>query len=252
VARTPPGRVRAAGPSPPSGAKSRPPLTGSPVLSPQIVIAEDNLLVREGIKALLEISEDIDVVGVCESYESLLESVDTLRPDVVLTDIRMPPSSTDEGIRAANEIRTRYPETGVVVLSQHDEPDYALALFDGGTARRAYLLKDRVSEKDQLLSAIQEVARGGSSIDPKVVEALVEQRSRFEDSPLANLGEREKEVLSEMTQGKDNAAVATSLFLTVKTIEKYINSMFAKLGLSEERDVNRRVKAVLLYLSQHE
>ncbi|MDX6199085.1 MAG: hypothetical protein QOJ79_2236 [Actinomycetota bacterium] len=218
----------------------------------RLVIAEDNLLVREGIKALLEINDDVAVVGVCDSYDALLAAVASLRPEVVLTDIRMPPTGTDEGIRAAEAIGASDPQIGVVVLSQHDEPEYAVALFRSGTARRGYLLKDRVSERGQLIAAVREVARGGSMIDPKIVEALVLQRSRTNDSPLAELAERERAVLSEMAQGKDNAAIAASLFVTVKTVEKYISSIFVKLGLAEERDVNRRVKAVLLYLSERD
>jgi DNA-binding NarL/FixJ family response regulator len=161
----------------------------------------------------------------------------------------MPPTGTDEGVRAAKQLRQTNPEIGVVVLSQYVEPTYALELLDAGSERRAYLLKERVSDVDQLLRAIQEVARGGSVIDPKVVEALVTARSRRADSRLEHLTPREQEVLGEMAQGRNNAAVASTLGLSERAVEKHINSVFAKLGLSEEPDVNRRVKAVLLYLA---
>jgi DNA-binding NarL/FixJ family response regulator len=175
--------------------------------------------------------------------------VEAEQPDVVVTDIRMPPTGTDEGVRAAKQMREEHPEIGVVVLSQYVEPAYALELLDAGSERRAYLLKERVSDVDQLLRAIQEVARGGSVIDPKVVEALVTARSRRADSRLEYLTPREQEVLAEMAQGRNNAAVANALGLSERAVEKHINSVFSKLGLSEEPDVNRRVKAVLLYLS---
>jgi DNA-binding NarL/FixJ family response regulator len=161
----------------------------------------------------------------------------------------MPPTGTDEGVRAAAQLRVSHPGLGVVVLSQFVEPGYALELLDGGSARRAYLLKERISDVDQLVRAIREVAAGGSVIDPKVVEALVDARSRRADSPLQHLTPREREVLGEMAQGRNNAAVAAALGLSERAVEKHINSVFSKLGLSEEPDVHRRVKAVLLYLA---
>ncbi len=215
----------------------------------RVVVAEDNYLVREGLTRLLESQPDLAVAGACEDFDSLLAAVDEHAPDVVLTDIRMPPTGTDEGIRAANELRERHPAVGVVVLSQYVEPAYALALLEHGSEGRAYLLKERISDVDQLLHAIQEVARGGSVIDPKVVEALVAARSRRHDSPLEHLTPREREVLGAMAQGRNNAAVAASLGLSERAVEKHINSVFAKLALSEEPDVHRRVKAVLLYLA---
>ena len=215
----------------------------------RVVVAEDNYLVREAVVRLLSSSPEIEVVGACEDFDDLIGTVETEHPDVVVTDIRMPPTGTDEGVRAAKQLRQEHPEIGVVVLSQYVEPGYALELLDTGSERRAYLLKERVSDVDQLLRAIEEVARGGSVIDPKVVEALVTARSRRADSRLEYLTPREQEVLAEMAQGRNNAAVASALGLSERAVEKHINSVFSKLGLSEEPDVNRRVKAVLLYLA---
>jgi len=215
----------------------------------RVVVAEDNYLVREAVTRLLDAQDGIEVAGVAQDYDGLLAAVAEHTPDVVLTDIRMPPTGTDEGVRAAAALRTTHPDLGVVVLSQYVEPGYALELLDGGSARRAYLLKERVSDVDQLVRAIHEVAAGGSVIDPKVVEALVDARSRRADSPLDLLTPREREVLAEMAQGRNNASVAAALGLSERAVEKHINSVFSKLGLSEEPDVHRRVKAVLLYLA---
>jgi DNA-binding NarL/FixJ family response regulator len=191
----------------------------------------------------------IEVVATAADLDRLLSLVEDLEPDVVLTDIRMPPTGTDEGVRAAKQLRESHPLVGVVVLSQFVEPTYALELLESGSERRAYLLKERVSDVDQLARAIREVATGGSVIDPKVVEALVEARSRKRDSPLDRLTPREREVLAEMAQGRNNASVAAALGLSERAVEKHINSVFSKLDLSEEPDVHRRVKAVLLYLA---
>ncbi|MFI5046419.1 MAG: response regulator [Acidimicrobiia bacterium] len=218
-------------------------------MSIRVVVAEDNYLVREAVTRLLDAVDDLDVVGACDDYDSLLEAVETLDPDVVLTDIRMPPTGTDEGVRAAAVLRTSHPDLGVVVLSQYVEPQYALELFDRGSERRAYLLKERVSDADELARAVREVASGGSVIDPKVVEALVAARSQRADSPVRFLTPRELDVLGEMAQGRNNAAVAAALGLSERAVEKHINSVFSKLSLSEEPDVHRRVKAVLLYLA---
>jgi len=215
----------------------------------RIVLAEDNYLVREGVRTLVETEPDLEVVGVCEDYDSLLAAVEQQSPDVVVTDIRMPPTGTDEGIRAAEVLRESHPEMGVVVLSQYSEPAYALAFLNGGSKGRAYLLKERVSDIGQLAGAIREVAGGGSVIDPEVVDALVAARAKPADSPLHRLTAREGEILSEMAQGKNNAAVAASLVLSERAVEKHINSIFSKLALSQEPDVHRRVKAVLLFLS---
>jgi DNA-binding NarL/FixJ family response regulator len=219
-------------------------------MSIRVVLAEDNLLVREGVRRLLESQEEIDLVAVCDDLPSLLKAIDEDRPDVVITDIRMPPTNTDEGIQASERLRETDAEAGVVVLSQFADPEYALALLEKGSQGRAYLLKERVSELDQLIAAIHEVSRGGSVIDPKVVEALVAARSKAASSPLARLTPREREILAEMAQGKNNASIAAALFLTERAVEKHINSIFSKLALSEEKQVHRRVKAVLLFLSE--
>jgi DNA-binding NarL/FixJ family response regulator len=216
----------------------------------RVILAEDNYLVREGVKSLLESEPDLEVAAVCEDFDSLLSAVATHNPDVVLTDIRMPPTHSNEGIRAAEQLRSTNPQVGVIVLSQYSEPSYALALLEKGSEGRGYLLKERVSDVKQLLGAIREVARGGSVIDPKVVEALVAARSRRAESPLEALTPREREVLSEMAQGKNNAGIAESLVLTERAVEKHINSIFSKLELTEEKEIHRRVKAVLLFLAE--
>jgi DNA-binding NarL/FixJ family response regulator len=212
----------------------------------RLVIAEDNLLVREGVERLLELQPDIQVVVSCEDLGSLLAAVEAERPDVVVTDIRMPPDHGDEGIRAALQLRDTHPAVGVVVLSQYAEPAYALALLEGGSERRGYLLKDRVDDVDQLVGAIRAVAAGGSVIDPKVVETLVAAKSAIHDSPLDELTPRELETLHEMAQGRNNAAIAEALVVTERSVEKYVHAIFAKLGLTWEDNVHRRVKAVLL------
>lgn len=226
-----------------------PPAAYAASMGLSVVLAEDNLLVREGITRLLEASPEVDLVASCGDLDGLLEAVTRTAPAAVLTDIRMPPTGTDEGIRAAEILRETHPDVGVVVLSQHDEAEYALALLEKGSRGRAYLLKERVSDFDQVLSALHQVAAGGSVIDPKVVEALVASQARSEASPLALLTDREMEVLSEIAQGKTNAAIAAALFLTERGVEKHINSIFSKLGFSDEPDVHRRVKAVLLFLN---
>jgi len=227
-----------------------PPACILPFVPIRVVLAEDNYLVREGVKTLIESEPELELVAVCEDYDSLLAAIEKTQPEVVLTDIRMPPTGTDEGIRVAELLRETNPSIGVVVLSQYDEPAYALSLLEKGSGGRAYLLKERVSELDQLVAAIKEVARGGSVIDPKVVEALVAARSRSAQSPVGRLTPREREILSEMAQGKNNAGIAGALVLTERAVEKHINSIFSKLQLSEEKDVHRRVKAVLLFLSE--
>jgi DNA-binding NarL/FixJ family response regulator len=216
----------------------------------RIVLAEDNYLVREGVRRLLETQHDLEVAATCGDLDSLLEAVETTRPDVVLTDIRMPPGGGDEGIQAAERLRETRPETGVVVLSQFSDPEYALALLEHGSERRAYLLKERVNDLDQLVGAIREVAAGGSAIDAKVVDSLVAARSTEEESPLDELTPREHEVLAEMARAKNNAAIAASLVIAEPSVEKYIHSIFQKLRLTWEPDVHRRVKAVLLFLSE--
>jgi DNA-binding NarL/FixJ family response regulator len=214
----------------------------------RVVIAEDNYLVREGTRRLLEDSGEIDVLASVGNVEELLQAVDALRPDAVLTDIRMPPEHGVEGIEAAHTIRTRHRGTGVVVFSQHSDAAYAEQLLKNGTAGLAYLLKSRIGELDQLLHALREVAAGRSVVDPGVVERLIDYRSRQAQSPLRLLSERELEVLKEMAEGRSNAAIADSLHLSESSVEKYVNSIFSKLGLSEERLLSRRVAAVLAYL----
>lgn len=215
----------------------------------RIVYAEDSYLVREGVVRLIETQNDLVIAATCGDVDSLMRLVEEERPDVVLTDIRMPPTLTDEGIAAAGKLRRENPSIGVVVLSQYDDPAYALELLADGSEGRAYLLKERVSDIDQLAHAIREVAEGRSVIDPKVVEVLIGAKSRATESPLAMLTPRETEILSEMAQGKNNNAIAKTLFVTERAVEKHINSIFAKLALSEEPNVHRRVKAVLLFLS---
>ena len=214
----------------------------------RLVLAEDNYLLREGVCRLIESRPELELVAACEDFDALIDAIELHRPDVVLTDIRMPPTGTNEGIRAAEHVRQALPETGVVVLSQYADPQYAVQFLEHGSKGRGYLLKERVSDIDQLLAAIGEVARGGSVIDPKVIDALVAARSHA-PSPMRDLTPRESEVLSEMAQGKNNAAIAATLLLSERAVEKHINALFSKLGLSEERDVSRRVKAVLLFLA---
>jgi DNA-binding NarL/FixJ family response regulator len=220
------------------------------IVAIRIVIADDHYLVREGLRQLLETEPEIDVVAVCEDLDSLLESVATELPDVVLTDIRMPPTRLAEGIQAATRLRETHPEVGVVVLSQYAEPGYALALLGDGTARRGYLLKERVDDLAQIVGAIRQVAAGGSVIDPKVVESLVARKALLDASPLNDLTARERDVLREMAEGKNNAAIARTLFLAERSVENIIHSIFVKLGMGFEPSVHKRVKAVILYLAE--
>ena len=221
-----------------------------PAVALRVVFAEDNYLVREGTAALLQAVPDVELLTSVEDLDSLLAAVEEHAPDAVITDIRMPPTHTTEGIDAARRIRAEHPEVGVVVLSQYAEEDYAYELLKDGAAGLGYLLKERVADVEELVRAAGEVARGGSVLDPKVVENLVARKDRMERSPLAQLTERERQVLEHMAQGKNNAAIARSLFLTERAIEKHINSLFHKLGLSEEPDVHRRVMAVLAFLRE--
>jgi len=214
----------------------------------RVLVAEDDALLRTGIVRLLEGTDGIEVSGSCRDLPELEAAVRADPPDVVVTDIRMPPTGTDEGLRAAVWLHEQHPGVGVVVLSQHVNPEYAVRLLGTGTGRRAYLLKERVSDVHDLVHAIEEVAEGGSVIDPKVVDALVSGSRTRSKSPVEQLTPRELEVLGEMAQGKSNAAVAASLYLSERAIEKYSNSIFSKLGVSEEKDRNRRVSAVLIYL----
>jgi DNA-binding NarL/FixJ family response regulator len=214
----------------------------------RVVFAEDNYLVREGTSALLREVEEIQLVGVVADLQGLLDAVEEQSPDVVLTDIRMPPTHTTEGIEAAKRIRTQHPTIGVLVLSQFADEDYAYDLLKEGAAGLGYLLKERVAEIDELVRALKEVAAGGSVLDPKVVEGLVRRKSDRQNSPLERLTERERDVLQQIAEGKNNAAIADALSLSPRAVEKHINSIFQKLDLSEEPRVHRRVMAVLTFL----
>jgi DNA-binding NarL/FixJ family response regulator len=215
----------------------------------RILLGEDSLIVREGVQQLLAVDPEVEVVGAVGDEQSLRRMCEEAEPDVVLTDIRMPPTNTDEGIRLAAELRDTHPGIGVVILSQYSDPTYALALLERGSDRRAYLLKERVHNRAELMAAIRAVADGGSTIDPKIVEALVTARGRVEKSPLNELTPREREVLAEIARGKSNTAIAGELFLTKRAVEKHINSIFLKLGLADAEDVSKRVKATLMFLA---
>ncbi len=215
----------------------------------RIVLAEDSYITREGVKAVLDFA-GMDLVGVAETYDELMAEVAEHLPDVVLTDIRMPPTQTDEGIQAALKIRAEYPNIGVVVLSQYVESEYAMSLFDNGADGLAYLLKERVGDAGQLEEAVSRVMSGSSMLDPRVVEALVEGRNNRAKSTLGRLTPREHDVLTEIASGKSNAAVASALVLSQRAVEKHINSIFSKLDLFPEPEANRRVQAVLTYLGE--
>ncbi len=216
----------------------------------RVALGDDSLIVREGVRQLLDGDDTMEVIATAGDVGTLLDVCDRERPDVVITDIRMPPTNTDDGIRLAMDLRDRHPEMGVVVLSQYSDAIYALALLEEGSDRRAYLLKERVHNRAELTAAIRAVAEGGSMIDPKVVEHLVHARGVAESSPLNELTVREREVLSEIAQGKSNTAIAESLFLTKRAVEKHINAIFLKLGLADAQDVSKRVKAALMLLSE--
>ena len=218
----------------------------------RVVLAEDSLLVREGLEQVLSSEPKVELVAVCADLPSVLDAIEAERPDVVVTDIRMPPSKTDEGIQVAARLRETRPEVGVIVLSQYSEPSYALALLEGGSDGRGYLLKERLHDRAQLVSAVETVAGGGSVVDPRVVEVLVASKSRSETSPLADLTPREREVLAEIAQGKSNSAIADSLVLTKRAVEKHINAIFFKLSLSESEDISKRVKATLAFLAEEQ
>jgi DNA-binding NarL/FixJ family response regulator len=216
----------------------------------RVAVADDSVIIREGLERLLAGSPSIEVVAECNDLPSLVRATDEESPEVVLTDIRMPPTQTDEGIRFAREMRERHPQLGVIVLSQFAEPAYVLSLLASGSDRRGYLLKERVHNRGELISAIDNVSGGGSVIDPKIVEMLVAEQSRAEHSPFATLTEREQEVLAEIATGKSNNAIADSLVLTKRAVEKHINSIFSKLDLASADDVSKRVKATLMFLAE--
>jgi DNA-binding NarL/FixJ family response regulator len=214
----------------------------------RVVYADDSFLMREALERVFERLDGVEVVAGCVDGDTLLDAVDEQRPDVVVTDMRMPPSGDEEGIRVANRLRQRHPGIGVVVLTQYAEPRYGRELLETGTEGRGYLLKERVNDPRELHAAIEAVAHGGSVFDPAIVELLVAGRSAG-GSALDDRTARERQVLGEMAQGKSNAAIAESLILTKKAIERHIGSIFLKLGLPEEQVVSRRVAAVLLYLA---
>ena len=216
----------------------------------RVALAEDNVLLREGVSRLVAADKDLELVGVAGDLPQLFEVIERCAPDVVITDIRMPPTGRDEGIQAATWLREHRPEVGVVVLSQYTTPGYAVALLEHGSAGRAYLLKERVASIDELVRAVRAVASGGSMIDPVVVDELVRSRSHPRASSLDTLTARETQVLAGMAQGKNNATIAATVAVSERAVEKHTNSIFAKLGLSEEKDVNRRVMAVLLFLGR--
>ena len=216
----------------------------------RVVVAEDSYVIREFLTATLSAAPEVELVAVCTNGKELRKAIGTWDPDVVLTDIRMPPSGAEEGVRIAAGLRDTHPDVGVVVLSQYAEPAYALSLLEQGTGGRAYLLKERIRNKEQLLDAIQAVARGGSVIDPIIVDVLIEARSKAAKSQLSQLTSRERELLAEIAAGKSNSAIAESLVLTKRAVEKHVNSIFSKLNLPETQDVSRRVKATLIFLSE--
>jgi DNA-binding NarL/FixJ family response regulator len=218
----------------------------------RVVIADDSYLVREALGHVLVGADGIELVAACSDRGTLRAAIDAEQPDVVVTDIRMPPSQSDEGLQIAAELRRTHPEIGVVVLSQHADPRYGVALIDGGSDGRAYLLKDRIQYRGQLVNAIVTVAQGGSVMDAKVVERLITERSRAERSPLAELTPRELEILTFVAQGESNQRIADELVLTKRAVEKHINAIFLKLGLSESLEVSRRVKAALIYLAERD
>jgi DNA-binding NarL/FixJ family response regulator len=215
----------------------------------RIVVADDNLLVRQGLVALLVAQDDYEVVAECGDLSQLELAVARTTPDVVVTDIRMPPDRRDEGVRFAADLRKRDDRTGVVVLSQYVEPGYALALFEHGSAGRAYLLKERLVSVDEVIRAVEVVAAGGSVVDPEVVDVLVRARGGADDSPLDRLTPRELEVLAAMAEGRSNAGIAGRLVLSEGAVEKHINAILGKLALTPEPQVHRRVRAVLLFLA---
>jgi len=216
---------------------------------PTVVVADDNIIVRRGIAALLRDEGEAEVVATVGSLPELLAAVQEHRPEAVVTDVRMPPTGTDEGIRAAEELAVSHPEIAVIVLSQYADPTFLRRLVAGGTARRGYLLKDNVATPGELTRAVTQAAAGGSFIDPFVVETLVSAPPAATGPAMSSLTDREREVLAELASGRSNAAIATKLFVGARAVEKHVNGIFTKLGLYEAPDVNRRVLAVLTYLS---
>jgi DNA-binding NarL/FixJ family response regulator len=216
----------------------------------RVVIADDAYLMREGLRRILGDCDGVEVVRTVDDLDSLRTAVREERPDAVLTDIRMPLTDNGNGIQVAGELGAGYPEVGMVVLSQFADPDYMLALLESGAGRRAYLLKERIHDAGELVSAIETVAVGGSFVDPKVLDLVVRARRTAAKPPLSDLTHREEEVLALLSEGKSNAAIAESLDLTKRAVEKHINAIFMKLGLASEDEVSHRVKAALIYLAE--
>ncbi len=216
----------------------------------RVLIAEDAYIAREGTRRLLEEQPDVEVVGVADDYDQVVAAARRLRPDVVLMDVKMPPTYSMEGIQAAHAIKAERPETGVVVLSQHDDEEYVWALLRNGVEGYGYLHKVRVGDAAQLLRALREVAAGGSALDPRIVETLLRRRSSKPGSRLATLAPNELQVLELMASGRSNQAIADELHLSVGSVEKRIAAVFAKLGVGPEPELNRRVAAVLIYLRE--
>jgi DNA-binding NarL/FixJ family response regulator len=214
-----------------------------------VALADDSYLVREALCHLLGPVPEIELVAVCGDGEALLAAVERESPDVVLSDIRMPPLHEREGIHVAAQLRETHPEIGVVLLSQYEDPTYALELFESGSEGRAYLLKERLGDVSELVDAVQAVADGRSVVDAKIIDGLITERMRSDRSSLDELTTREREVLGGVASGKSNTAIARSLSLTKRAVEKHINAIFVKLGLQESDDVSRRVKAALIYLA---
>jgi DNA-binding NarL/FixJ family response regulator len=213
----------------------------------RVVVADDAVILREGLARLL-VEAGFEVVGQAADGAELLEQIESTSPDVAIVDIRMPPTHTDEGLQAAAEIRAEHPSVGILVLSQYARPSYALELLSNGTEGIGYLLKDRVSDLEELASSVRRVGEGGSVLDPSVVAQLVE-RPRSGNDPLEDLTEREREVLSLMAEGRSNKAIGQRLFITEHTVEKHVKNILGKLRLPESPDDHRRVLAVLTYLS---
>jgi DNA-binding NarL/FixJ family response regulator len=214
----------------------------------RVVFADDNYLVRVGVSTLLSEGDEIELITTVGDADALIRAVAEHRPDAVLTDIRMPPTHTIEGIQAAKRIRADYPDTGVVVLSQFADDDYSFELLENGVSGLGYLLKERVADREELVRALQEVARGGSALDPKVIEALLARKAHEEPSALLGLSDREREVLQQMATGRNNHTIAQTLYMSDRAVEKHIGSIFQKLGIIEEKEMNRRIMAVLAFL----
>jgi DNA-binding NarL/FixJ family response regulator len=231
----------------PSARRSRAQQSREPV---RLIVADDSYVIREFLTAALSGASGVELVAVCSNGKELEQAIEASDPDVVVTDIRMPPSGGEEGVRIAARLRDTRPDVGVVILSQYAEPAYAIRLLEEGTGGRAYLLKERIRDKEELLAAIRAVARGGSVVDPIIVDVLIEARSKAARSKLSELTARERELLAEIAAGKSNGAIAESLVLTKRAVEKHVNSIFSKLNLPETRDVSRRVKATLIFLSE--